>query len=182
MPGPNAPPPDRAPEDRSTEAAPSTARPASPGVDSPTAEAAALRDAQAIAERVAADEKGADAERERLASEPLPTIHANAEMVVQLHPGELLHAERRAAVMERRQEGQPSGGILYLTSQRLVHAGNERVEEIPLERIADMAVAMERLLLIELTDGSDLAIEVDRPRLLRVQVSAARAAMRGRKV
>lgn len=181
MPGPNAPPPDRAPEDRSTEAAPSTARPApDPSAASATAEAAALRDAQLIAARVAEDEQAADAERERLASEPLPTVDAAAEMVVQLRPGELLHAERRAAVMERRQEGQLSGGILYLTSQRLVHAGNERVEEIPLENIADMAVAMERLLLIELTDGSDLALEVDRPRLLRVQVSAARAAMRGR--
>ncbi|HSM38790.1 MAG TPA: hypothetical protein VK838_05600 [Candidatus Limnocylindrales bacterium] len=167
---------ENAAEDRSTEAGPSPATPAT------ATESAALRDAQAIAERVAADEKAADAERNRLASEPLPTMAANAEMVVQLHPHELLHAERRAAVIERRQEGQPSSGILYLTSQRLVHTGNERVEELPLERIADMAVAMERLLLIELTDGSDLAIEVDRPRLLRVQVSAARAATRGRKV
>jgi hypothetical protein len=46
--------------------------------------------------------------------------------------------------------------------------------------IADVGVALERLLLVEGTDGSDLAIEVDAPRLLRVQVSAARAAARER--
>jgi len=52
--------------------------------------------------------------------------------------------------------------------------------EVDLEHINDMAVAMERLLLIELDDGSDLAIEVDQPRLLRVQLAAARAAARER--
>jgi hypothetical protein len=49
---------------------------------------------------------------------------------------------------------------------------------VDLQQISDMAVSMERLLLIELTDGSDLAIEVDQPRLLRVQLAAARAAAR----
>jgi hypothetical protein len=61
-----------------------------------------------------------------------------------------------------------------------VHIGTEAVAEVRLDMIADMAVALERLLLIELADGSDLAIEVDGPRLLRVQVSAARAARRER--
>ena len=61
-----------------------------------------------------------------------------------------------------------------------MHVGNEAIVEVDLERIADMAVALERLLLVELTDGSDLAIEVDGPRLLRVQVAAARAVLRER--
>ena len=45
--------------------------------------------------------------------------------------------------------------------------------------IAESAVALERLLLLDLADGSDLAIEVDQPRLLRVQLAAARAARTG---
>lgn len=159
---------------RSTEAAPSTAQPPPPAAE------AALRDAQAITDRIAADEHAADAERERLAHEPLPVLDAQADIVFQLAPGEQLHTERRAAFVERGQGGPPWGGTLYLTSQRLVHIGNEAVEEVRLERISDIAVAMERLLLIELADGSDLAIEIDQPRLLRVQVSAARAAQRER--
>jgi hypothetical protein len=166
---PDAPEPRRS--DRETEAAPSTVEP----MDGP-----ALRDANAIAARVTADEVAADAERQRLISEPLPTIPALAEQVFQAWPDELIHAERRAALVERGNDLPPSGGTLYVTSRRLVHVGNEAIEEIELDRIADMAVALERLLLVELTDGSDLAIEVDQPRLLRVQVAAARAALRER--
>jgi hypothetical protein len=43
-----------------------------------------------------------------------------------------------------------------------------------------MAIALERLLLIRLTDGLDLALEVSHPRLLRVQIAAAKAAARGK--
>jgi len=162
--------------DRATEAAPSTA----PPVDAAPADRAAMRDAIAIAARVAADEQDADAERERLAHEPLPELPSRAEQVFQPWPDEDIHAERHAAMVERGQDTPPSGGTLYLTSRRLVHVGNEAVVEIDLERVADMAVALERLLLVELMDGSDLAIEVDGPRLLRVQVAAARAALRER--
>src|SRR5512134_3775505 len=167
MPGPDAPRPEPASADRLTEAAPSTVESA--------AEPAALRDAEAIAARVAADERAADAERQRLSREPLPEVAVGADIVFQLLPDERIHAERHAAIVERGPDVPPSGGTLYLTSHRLVHVGTEAVEEIPLQSLADMAVAMERLLLIELTDGSDMAIEVDQPRLLRVQVSAARA-------
>ena len=144
------------------------------------ADAAALRDAETIAARVAADEHAADAERDRLTDEPLPVLPALAEQVFQAWPDEQIHAERRAAIVERGQEAPLSGGTLYLTSRRLIHVGNEAIEEVDLSRISDMAVALERLLLIELADGSDLAIEVDQPRLLRVQVAAARAAIRER--
>lgn len=165
--------------DRATEAAPSTAPPATdPATDA--TQKAALRDAEAIAERVATDEHAADAERERLAREPLPELAPRPEQVFQPRPGEVIHAERHAAIVERGQDAPLSGGTLYLTSLRLVHVGQEAVEEVELEQVADMAVAIERLLLIELTDGTDLAIEVDGPRLLRVQVAAARAALRER--
>jgi hypothetical protein len=169
MSDPDAPEPRRS--DRATEAAPSTVDPA---------DDAALRDARAIAERVAADELAADEERERLAREPLAVLPALPEQVFQTWPDEEIHAERRAAIVERGEEAPLSGGTLYLTSRRLIHVGNEAIEEVDLSRISDMAVALERLLLVELTDGSDLAIEVDQPRLLRVQVAAARAALRER--
>jgi len=41
-----------------------------------------------------------------------------------------------------------------------------------------MGVALERLLLLRLTDGTDLAVQVEAPRLLRVQLAAAIAALR----
>jgi hypothetical protein len=141
-----------------------------------TAEPAALRDAQSIAARVAADEAAADAERERLTNEPLPVVEG--ERTADLRPAEQLHAVRHAALLERNSDSPPAGGTLYLTSARLLHVGSERTYDIPLQRIHDMAVAVERLLLVGLTDGSDLAIEVDQPRLLRVQVAAARASVR----
>jgi len=148
------------------------------GADAP--HDAAVRDAQAIAARVAADERAADLERERLTGEPLPALAAPEEPGLQLSPGEILHAMRRAANVEHEGGQPPSGGTLYLTSRRFVHVGAQGTIEIELEQINDLAVTMERLLLIELRDGSDLAIEVDQPRLLRVQLAAARAAARGR--
>jgi hypothetical protein len=44
-----------------------------------------------------------------------------------------------------------------------------------------MGIGLERLVLIRLRGGSDMAIEVDQPRLLRVQLAAAIAAQRARK-
>jgi hypothetical protein len=148
-----------------TEAPPTTAIPA------------ALRDAQAVAARVSADEAAADAERVRLVAEPLPILADGIESRVRLRPDEVVHAIRQAALLEDRGAQLPSGGTLYLTSRRLVHAGQE-VREIQLIDIEETAVALERLLLIDLADGSDLAVEVEQPRLLRVQLAAARAAAR----
>jgi hypothetical protein len=153
-----------APADRSTEAA-------------QTADAAALRDAHQIAARVAADEAAADEERTRLLAEPLPSLAAG-DATPSLAHGEVLHAIRRSALIEREPAPFPVGGTLYLTSARLLFHGATGLTAIPLPLITDIAVALERLLLIGLADGSDLAIEVDQPRLLRVQLAAARAAAR----
>ena len=60
-----------------------------------------------------------------------------------------------------------------------MHVG-EASREVSLSAIQETAVSLERLLLLDLTDGSDLAIEVDQPRLLRVQLAAARANARRR--
>jgi hypothetical protein len=73
--------------------------------------------------------------------------------------------------------GLPRGGTLYVTSQRLIHRGAED-GAWSFADIDEMAVALERLLLVRLRDGSDIAIEVDQPRLLRVELAAALAASR----
>jgi hypothetical protein len=142
-------------------------------------DAAALRDAAAIAQRVHADEQAADAERARLVDGELPDLRAQVDGELQLTDDELVHAIRHAALLEEGENAMPTGGSLYLTSRRLVHLG-EASREIGLDDIEESAVALERLLLLDLTDGSDLAIEVDQPRLLRVQLAAARANARRR--
>ena len=141
-----------------------------------TVAAAALQDAQQITARVSADEAAADAERARLTAGDLPDVTAAA-TGLQLRTGEIVHAFRQVALLEGGSGQMPSGGTLFLTSQRLVHAGRAS-REVELRDIAEIAVALERLLLVDLADGSDLAIEVDQPRLLRVQLAAARAAAR----
>jgi hypothetical protein len=136
----------------------------------------ALRDARAIAARIAEDEAWADEARQRYQAHGLPTIEADERLAALRQPDEIPHAVHSRAMLEL---AQPLGGTLYLTSRRLIHAG-EQLTEVPLTAIEEMAVAFERLLLIRLQDGLDLALEVSHPRLLRVQIAAAKAAARGR--
>jgi hypothetical protein len=163
--GSEAPRPESAPADRTVEATPSTEVPA------------ALRDAQQVTARVSADEAAADKERARLKTEPLPVVADTATIDLDLRPTEVVHAVREAAMLEDRTGALLKGGTLYLTSQRLLHKG-QSVREVELADITETGVALERLLLVGLADGSDLAIEIDQPRLLRVQLAAARAAAR----
>jgi hypothetical protein len=142
---------------------------------------AALRDAESIAARIASDEAAADEARRVYQADGLPAMAADGTVAAILRPGETLHAVHASALLETAGLGAgdalPRGGTLYITSRRLLHSGVELTER-PLAEVDEMAVALERLLLIRLRDGSDLAIEVDRPRLLRVQLSAAIAALR----
>jgi hypothetical protein len=146
-------------------------------------DATSVRDAQRIAERIARDETLADEARERYRTVGLPVLEPSA-LLGMLKPGERLHAVHRMAMLEVGWRGAtgadpnlPHGGTLYVTSQRLVHRGTED-GTWAFGDIDEMAVALERLLLVRMRDGSDLAIEVDQPRLLRVQLAAARAASR----
>jgi hypothetical protein len=144
-------------------------------------ESPALRDAQSIAARIAADEAAADEARQTYQAEGLPAIEPDAAASAILGAEELLHAVRASALLEEPVSGEggglPRGGTLYLTSARLVHLGTETTE-LPLAEIDEIAVALERLVLIRHRDGSDWALEVDQPRLLRVQLSTAIAARR----
>lgn len=147
------------------------------------AESISVRDAQRIAERIARDETLADEARERYRTDGLPELEPSA-LLGLLNPGERLHAVHRMAMLETGWRGTtetdpnlPHGGTLYVTSKRLVHRGTED-GTWSFADIDEMAVALERLLLVRMRDGSDLAIEVDQPRLLRVQLAAALAASR----
>ena len=44
---------------------------------------------------------------------------------MQLAGGELVHAIRRGALLDEGEAARPTGGTLYLTSERLVHAGEQ---------------------------------------------------------
>ena len=146
-------------------------------------EGAAMRDAESIASRIGADELAADEARQAYQAGGLPALEPDAGAIAILQPGETLHAIRPSTMLEETGSingmGRPRGGTLYLTSQRLVHAGVESTE-LALGEIEEMAIALERLVLIRVRNGSDLALEVDQPRLLRVQVAAAIGAGRAR--
>jgi hypothetical protein len=143
----------------------------------------ALRDARFVAARIAEDEAQADEARERYQTTGLPTLKADPRLAPLLQTDETVHAVHTSAMLEMGTTGangrHPTGGTLYLTSRRLIHAG-EQVTEVPLTTVEEMALALERLLLIRLNHGSDLALEVSHPRLLRVQIAAAKAAARGK--
>jgi hypothetical protein len=147
-------------------------------------EGAAVRDAQTIADRIAADEAAADEARQAYQTGGLPAIEPDAAAAALLQSSEILHAVRASALLEEAapvaEAGVPRGGMLYLTSERLIHAGAESTELL-LTEIDEMAVALERLVLIRRRDGSDFALEVDQPRLLRVQLAAAIGAHRARR-
>jgi hypothetical protein len=142
---------------------------------------AALRDAQKIADRIAADEVAAVAAQQAYEVDGLPSIEPDEAARSILAPGELLHAIHATALLEAHTSGEeealPRGGTLYLTSTRLMHLGGE-IAELRLSEIDEVTLALERLVLIRLHDGSDLAIEVDQPRLLRVQLVTSLAGVR----
>lgn len=144
-------------------------------------EGPALRDARSISARIAEDEVQADEARELYQVQGLPTLESDERLAALRQPDETPHAVHGSALLERDTAGDEAsrllGGTLYLTSRRLLHAGAE-LTEVPLTAIEEMAVALERLLLIRLNDGSDLALEVEHPRLLRVQIAAAKGAAR----
>ena len=145
-------------------------------------EVAAVRDAQTIAARIARDEAAADEARRQYLTAGLPTIEPDAAFAAVAQPEEQLHAIRTTALLETGSgvgTGLPRGGTLYLSSARILHLGTQTTE-VRTSDIAEMAVVLERLILIRRRDGSDLAIEVDQPRLLRVQLASAIAAERAR--
>ena len=149
---------------------------AAPASSEPSEEAG-LRDAQAIAERIAADEQAAARARERYASEPMAPIEPDPAIVRLLEPGEQVFSIRHGALLnpprsDERVSLSGYGGTLYLTSARLIHVGQITVT-IDLRDIEEVVLAGEQLLLT-LAAGEAVNLTVERPRLLRVEISAVR--------
>lgn len=92
-------------------------------------------------------------------------------------------ALRRSAMVDRRQPRPGSGargelaGDLYLTPRRLLIVGRLTLS-FELEEIEDALLSGELLLLV-MRDGIGLSLDVERPRLLRVEIAIARALGRG---
>jgi len=141
----------------------------------------ALRDADAILARAADDEAAALVARDRYRDGSIEPIEPDERIAVLLVPGEEVFAVRRSALLDRR-EPPPGGGYpaypglagdLYVTSTRLVHLGRLALE-CDLDAVREAVVSAEHLLVV-LCDGTGLILDVDRPRLLRVEITAVRA-------
>lgn len=172
-----------------------------------TSQPAALRDAADIVARTAADEADAVQARERYRSDGLPMIEPDPEIGARLRPNEELIEMRPGAMVGRAllvgvggaagEDGvgtassaaQPAveslSGRLYLTTARLVLLVRSSADgpvdselSVALGDIEELAIVGERLL-VSLADGTGLTIDAGRPRLLRVQIAAARYASRG---
>ncbi|HSK94007.1 MAG TPA: hypothetical protein VLA76_08120 [Candidatus Angelobacter sp.] len=143
------------------------------GVRGSTEEGPALRDATAAAARADADETEAVATRDRLRDAPLPALEADEEIAGLLAQGEIVHGLRRSAILRAPGDDRALGygGTLYVTSHRLIHLGQVTVN-VPLSNILETELAGERLL-ITLREGEGISLDVDRPRVLRVEIGAA---------
>ena len=160
-----------------------TNRPTPAHGPSDVAGAPALRDAAEILARAEADEAAADEARERYRTRPTAALAPDARIGPLLAPGEQVLAKRESAFVDRRQplpgSDEPSGiaGDLYLTSRRLVLAGRYTLA-FELDEIEEALLSGDQLLLV-MRDGRGASVGVAQPRLLRVEIAAARAVARG---
>jgi hypothetical protein len=128
-----------------------------------------------ILERVRADEAAADRARECYRRDGMPVLEPDQTILPHLLEGERLlavHAPARLEYHSPRADDRSAAGTLYLTSERLIHLGTHAVA-VHLLDIDEVGVTLDRLLLLTLDGGGGAVIEVDQPRLLRVQISTA---------
>ena len=154
-------------------AAPSRA-PGDTGADNP-----AIRDAAEIVARAAADEAAADRARDDYLTRAMPALVPNDQIAQLLGPDEHVLAVRRSVVLDRRRPpprasaSESLAGDLYVTSRRIVLLGRLTLA-IDLDEIEDAVVSGERILLV-MGEGRGAALDVARPRQLRVEIATARA-------
>jgi hypothetical protein len=159
---------------------PVTAPTAVPGAEERSGHA--LRNAREVLARIAADEAEADSARAAYARHGLPSIEPDGSIGPRLGDDERVHVMRPSVLLNRHEgaadagnaNAADSGGTLYLTSARLVHIGQAAVSVL-LESLDEISIVGERLLLT-LSSGEGLSIDVAGPRLLRVQIGMARKA------
>jgi hypothetical protein len=131
-------------------------------------------------DRATADEALADEARRQLREHGFAPIKPDDRIRRILAPDELVVAVRRSVSLERR-VGRPESGAgqlgdLYVTTERLVHLGDHRVD-FPLSEIRD-AIEAEGTLRLVVAEEPGIEIEVDDPRLLRVEIAAVRESAR----
>ncbi|MCV0403827.1 MAG: hypothetical protein K5924_08955 [Chloroflexi bacterium] len=148
-------------------------------IETSTEEGPALRDARTLAERSQADEAAAREARERLMVEPMATLTPDEDIRPHLQADEVLHVLRRHAILrgpgDERALGY--GGTLYLTSRRLIHLG-QVVMTVQLADVLETSIAGERILLTLRDGGEGLSLDVDQPRLLRVEMASLMRGLR----
>lgn len=157
-------------------------RGAAPG-DLTTEPGPAVRDAATILARAAEDDTAADEARERYRTERMAELEPDARASALLGPGEHLLAVRHSVMFDRRHAPPDSdlsiglAGDLYLTTRRLVLVGRATLS-FDLDEIDETVLSGDRLLLV-MRDGVGVSLGVAWPRLLRVEIAAARAQLRG---
>jgi hypothetical protein len=151
-------------------------------VEEPTEDGPALRDAATAVERAAADEALASAARDMFLVSPVPVMEPDELVLSHLLPDEQVHGLRRHAILRAPGDDRALGygGSLYLTSRRLLHLG-QVIVTLRLLDIVETSIAGERLLLT-LRGGEGLALDVDRPRLLRAEMAAVARGLRETRV
>ena len=143
----------------------------------------AIRDAAEIVARAAADEAAADQAREAYRARAMPALEPDPRIAPLLGPDEHVLAVRRSAMLDRRQAPPRSeastelAGDLYVTSRRLVLVGRLTLS-FHLTEIEEAMLSGERLLLV-MPGGQGASLDVAQPRLLRVEIAAARVAASG---
>jgi len=139
----------------------------------------AVRDADAILDRATQDEHAALELRRRLREEPMTTVEPDAHVADLLDTGERVIAIREAVVVTHhpaRSVGHPRVVRLYVTTARLILV-DETPWTIPLDQIDELSLSGEQIL-VTLVDGQGICLDAGPPRLLRVQIAAARAGIR----
>jgi len=121
--------------------------------------------------------------RGRNRDQAVPTLEPDARIGPLLTVDERVVAVRRGATFERRQPATgtlvPTGiaGDFYVTSRRLVLVGRLTLS-FDLSQVEQALLSGERILVV-MRDGMGFALEVEQPRLLRVEIAAARACATG---
>jgi hypothetical protein len=140
-----------------------------------------LADSARIAARADADEAAARDFRARLHEASLAPLDPDETVGPELGTGEFVFAVRPSTLLEwvpaSMHAGGPVGGSFYVTSSRLLHLGAERTA-VDLQSVEETQVLGERLLVL-LGQGESFALDVDQPRLLRVQIAAVVSSQRG---
>jgi hypothetical protein len=122
------------------------------------------------------DESLAAAARARFRTDGMVGIEPDHQMRLALRPDEQLLAVRQAAGVERLIDGVRSmlSGPLAITNDRLLVVDGQAVTLASFDELDDVTLVTDRLLVM-LTTGVGLTIDAVNPRLLRVELAAARA-------